>query len=125
MITDYNGFMPDDTPFAELREQMNNARATPIQSLVTDILEESLRARIYVTEHLLKNPGVVATFDDFEVFFGDVKLETDHETLRDLNETRIIITQDVRIRRKDRDDPGTPLGGDPRGEEASDRQDPG
>lgn len=118
---DYNGFVPNDTPFLQaLPRIIQNESETPVRQLVNDLLEENRKARALILEHLIKDPGFVATLDEFEVFFDDLNIETDPETLRSTDETRIITTQSVRIRRRRKEDDGeaagVPLGGDPRGE---------
>ena len=92
---------------------------SPVQKLVDDILEKQLQARVYILDHLIKNPGFVATLDEFDVVFDDIQLEADHESLRDINETRIVITQTARIRRRKEED-GASLGRDPGGEARED-----
>lgn len=142
MNIDYNGFLPGHPAFADdippvikFPERPPHNRAleevqsllermppvSPVQRLVDDILEKNLQARVYILEHLVKNPGFVATLDDFDVVFDDIQLEADHESLRDTNETRIVITQTARIRRReDMDGDRTSLGGDPGGEARTD-----
>ncbi len=102
---DYNGFVPNDTPFLRaLPRIIQNESETPVRQLVNDILEENRKARALILEHLIK----------------DLNIETDPETLRSTDETRIITTQSVRIRRRRKEDDGeaagVPLGGDPGGE---------
>ena len=115
---DYNGFLPHDTPFLRALPQIiQNESETPVRQLVSDLLEENRKARARILEHLIKDPGIVATLDEFEVFFDEIKIETDPETLRSTDETRIIATQSVRIRRRRKEDDGeaagVPLGGNP------------
>ena len=121
MISDYNGFVPNDTPFLRALPPLiqNESKSSPVRQLVDDLLEENRKARARILEHLIKDPGFVATLDEFEVIFDDLQIETDPETLRFTNETRIIATQSVRIRRRRKEEDGSagvPLGGDPGGE---------
>lgn len=140
MNSDYNGFLPDQSPFVDnippvikFPERPANNRTlseiydlldrrpprSPIQDLTDQMIHKTMEAREKLLRNLVENPGVVATFgDDFIVEFGDLELHTlDSPDDRNLNEYCIEITQKWRIRRRKEDDGDrTSLGRDPGGE---------
>lgn len=115
---DYSGHVPTTPPVVN---------QSPIRDLVDEMVEKSNEARERILRNLIENPGVVATFgEDFVVEFSDVRIESKHTPMDDiLNEYRVELVQEWRIRRRKEEDGRPALGGDSRGEERSGGQDSG
>lgn len=93
---------------------------TYFRSIVDELLEKQLQAKILVVEHFMKNPGVIATFDDYTFEFSDMEFHVDHESLRDLNEYKVTIVENIRVRRlteEEKNELRSSLGRDSRGED--------
>lgn len=120
MDIDYNGFQPD--PPLRALPRIHKERS-PIHQLVDDVLQQNEAAsRAAILDKLIKNPGVVATFNEnFVVEMGPMQINDIPTEDRNANEYRIEVVQPWRIRRRtDEDGRPVPLGGDSGGKARED-----
>jgi hypothetical protein len=95
MNTDYNGFLPDEAQGAPLTlvDEKPVEEKSHYQKIMDRILDEQLIAREILSNHLLSNPGAVATLgEDFLVEFGDIEFHS-ADGLRDRDRYEVTISQ--------------------------------
>lgn len=118
MGIDYKGFTPD--PLLRALPRIHEERS-PVHQLIDDVLQQNeAAARAEILEKLIKNPGVIATFNEnFVVEMGPMQINDLPTEDRNLNEYRFEVVQPWRVRRRTEED-RSPLGRDPGGEARED-----
>ena len=115
---DYSGHMPE--PHLRALPRIHKERSET-HKLIDRVLDENQEAaRAQLLDLLVKNPGVVATFNqDFVVEMSPMEVNTLDSEDRNLNEYRFEVIQKYRIRRRTEED-RSPLGRDSGGEARTD-----
>lgn len=115
---DYNGHMPE--PHLRALPRIHEER-TDVHKLIDKVLDENYEAaRAKLLDLLVKNPGVVATFNqNFVVEMSPLEITTLDSEDRNFNEYRFEVVQKYRIRRRTEED-RSPLGRDSGGEARTD-----
>ena len=100
---DYNGHMPE--PRLHALPRIHKER-TDVHKLIDKVLDENYEAaRAKLLDLLVKNPGVVATFNqNFVVEMSPMEVTTLDSEDRNFNEYRFEVVQKYRIRRRTEED---------------------
>lgn len=131
MTLDYSGHIPEPiirpVPLFDkeaLREAVSSqpSKKSPIQTLLDDISRQVQESREEILKKLIEDPGIIATFEnDFVVEFGPLEVRTlDSFPGQSLDEYRMEVTQNWRIRRRKEEDGRPGLGRDSGGEARAD-----